>query len=347
MSDLQARIITNLLDQVETLKLAAAPQPTHSGDTTADAALRPVLQGPLNSSTVGSAVVEAHDTFIFDMDGVLFVGANRIARSHQCFAKLLSLNKRVFFITNNSTKSRDAYVKKLSGMGFDGIEKDMILTSGYATALYLQSIGFKRKVYSVAGDGLSEELSLLGIEHEGNFAHAKAHLDRLEVDDATRITVDPSVGAVVTGFNSFANYHTLSYAQLALQDPDVLFLATNDDRLTPQGKQKVLLPGGGMWMAALDYVTGRKATVVGKPTVFMLDVLFKAHPELSRERAIMIGDRLDTDILFGKDGGLKTLLVLSGVTPEKTLLSDENTIHPDMYTSKLPDICEAVKAKTL
>ena len=344
MSDLQARIITNLLDQVEALKLAAAPQPTHSGDTTADAALRPVLQGPLNSSTVGSAVVEAHDTFIFDMDGVLFVGANRIARSHQCFAKLLSLNKRVFFITNNSTKSRDAYVKKLSGMGFDGIEKDMILTSGYATALYLQSIGFKRKVYSVAGDGLSEELSLLGIEHEGNFAHAKAHLDRLEVDDATRITVDPSVGAVVTGFNSFANYHTLSYAQLALQNPDVLFLATNDDRLTPQGKQKVLLPGGGMWMAALEYVTGRKATVVGKPTVFMLDVLFKAHPELSRERAIMIGDRLDTDILFGLRGGLSTMLVLSGCTSEAQMREADREKQPHYFAPSVEIIADYVRS---
>ena len=60
-----------------------------------------------------------------------------------------------------------------------------------------------------------------------------------------------------------------------------------------------------------------------------------------------VGDRLDTDILFGKDGGLKTLLVLSGVTPEKTLLSEDNTIHPDMYTNKLPDICEAVKAKSV
>lgn len=66
-----------------------------------------------------------------------------------------------------------------------------------------------------------------------------------------------------------------------------------------------------------------------------------AHPHAQ------VGDRLDTDILFGKDGGLKTLLVLSGVTPEKTLLSEDNTIHPDMYTNKLPDICEAVKAKSL
>ena len=64
-------------------------------------------------------------------------------------------------------------------------------------------------------------------------------------------------------------------------------------------------------------------------------------------RNLQVGDRLDTDILFGKDGGLKTLLVLSGVTPEKTLLSDENKIHPDMYTSKLPDLCEAVKANAM
>ena len=80
---------------------------------------------------------------------------------------------------------------------------------------------------------------------------------------------------------------------------------------------------------------------------FLCTLSLSCHFRVRTYRNLQVGDRLDTDILFGKDGGLKTLLVLSGVTPEKTLLSDENKIHPDMYTSKLPDLCEAVKANAM
>ena len=102
-----------------------------------------------------------------------------------------------------------------------------------------------------------------------------------------------------------------------------------------------MLPGGGMNMGALEYVTGRKATVVGKPNQLMLDALFDARPELRRERTLMVGDRIDTDVLFGLGGGLTTLLVLSGCTSEAEMLAwEQPEQRPHFYAPSIAIFCD-------
>mmetsp|Transcript_67362 Transcript_67362/g.152425 ORF Transcript_67362/g.152425 Transcript_67362/m.152425 type:complete len:94 (+) Transcript_67362:163-444(+) len=83
-------------------------------------------------------------------------------------------------------------------------------------------------------------------------------------------------------------------------------------------------------VGAIKGCTGKEPTLVGKPSPLMVDYLeFKYG--FDRKRVCMVGDRLDTDVLFGNDNGLKSLLVLSGVTTEEKLLSDENKIEPDFF----------------
>jgi phosphoglycolate phosphatase len=90
-------------------------------------------------------------------------------------------------------------------------------------------------------------------------------------------------------------------------------------------------------VGAIKGSSQREPTVVGKPESFMLEDI--AHKfGLKPEQICMVGDRLDTDVMFGKNGGLTTLLVLSGVTTEKELLSESNKVHPDYYTDKLPEL---------
>lgn len=90
-------------------------------------------------------------------------------------------------------------------------------------------------------------------------------------------------------------------------------------------------------MGAIKGSSQREPTVVGKPEGFMLaDIANKFG--LKPDQICMVGDRLDTDVMFGKNGGLTTLLVLSGVTTEEELLSEGNKIHPDYYTAKLPEL---------
>ncbi|GAY60960.1 hypothetical protein CUMW_206120 [Citrus unshiu] len=94
--------------------------------------------------------------------------------------------------------------------------------------------------------------------------------------------------------------------------------------------------GGGSMVGAFVGSTQREPLVVGKPSTFMMDYLANKFG-IQKSQICMVGDRLDTDILFGQNGGCKTLLVLSGVTSLSMLQSPNNSIQPDFYTNKISD----------
>ncbi len=94
----------------------------------------------------------------------------------------------------------------------------------------------------------------------------------------------------------------------------------------------------GSMVGAIKGCTGREPIVVGKPSPLMIDYLCNKLQLSDRKRICMVGDRLDTDVLFGTENGLQSLLVLSGVTSEAKLLSDDNTITPDYYTDSIADM---------
>ena len=155
---------------------------------------------------------------------------------------------------------------------------------------------------------------------------------------------DPDVAAVVVGFDRYINYYKIQYATLCIREnPGCAFIATNTDAVTHLTDAQEWA-GNGSMVGALKGSCQREPIVVGKPAAFMLDYISKKF-NVRPDQMCMVGDRLDTDILFGKDGGLRTLLVLSGVTTEETLLSDKNTIAPDYYTSCLGDLRPAPVAR--
>jgi phosphoglycolate phosphatase len=105
------------------------------------------------------------------------------------------------------------------------------------------------------------------------------------------------------------------------------------------------MSGGGSMVNAISGSTQREPLVVGKPSTFMMDYLANKFGIL-KSQICMVGDRLDTDILFGQNGGCKTLLVLSGVTTLSMLQNPNNSIQPDFYTNKISDFL-ALKAATV
>jgi len=152
------------------------------------------------------------------------------------------------------------------------------------------------------------------------------------------IPPDPSVGAVLVGGDTSINYTKLSRAFRYLHsNPECLFLATNAD---PTGQSnKGLLLGAGAILAPLLTALGpnRPVTVIGKPSSIMLDTI-KAKIDFDPKRTIMVGDRLNTDIQFGKNGGLTTLLVLTGITSEESLTEPNQPIVPDYVTASIGDL---------
>ena len=223
-----------------------------------------------------------------------------------------------------------------------GVQEE-IFSSSFAAAAYLESTKFPKdkKVYVVGEVGIEQELDLVGVKHIGGPADKAKTID---LAPGQLLHHDPDVAAVVVGFDRYINYYKIQYATLCIREnPGCEFIATNTDAVTHLTDAQEWA-GNGSMVGALKGSCQREPIVVGKPAAFMLDYISKKF-NVRPDQMCMVGDRLDTDILFGKDGGLRTLLVLSGVTTEETLLSPKNTIAPDYYTSCLGDLRPAPVAR--
>ena len=234
-------------------------------------------------------------------------------------------------------------LKKLNHfMFFFNVETDNnwnfteIFSSSFAAAAYLEQnpLPHGKKVYVIGQHGICEELDLLGIPHIGGPADAD---NAINFAHHSKVHHDTDVGAVVVGLDTSINYYKIQYAQLCLnENKGCLFIATNMDavaHLTDQQKWA----GGGAMVGAIRGCTGREPILVGKPSPLLIDYILEKH-KIERSRICMVGDRLDTDIVFGRDNGLQTVLTLSGVTTKEQVLSTENEIIPDFYIPSIADL---------
>ena len=256
--------------------------------------------------------------------------------------KLRKLGKKMFFVTNNSTKSRAGYKKKFDSLGLD-IPPEEIFSSSFAAAAYLEQTNFKetgKKIYVIGEVGICEELDLIGVPHIGGPADSDKAPD---MGPGGKLVVDEDVGGVIVGFDRNVNYYKIQYAQLCINEGGAEFIATNLDAVTHLTDAQEWA-GNGSMVGAIKGCTGQEPTVVGKPSPLMIDYL-ATKLGLDKGRICMVGDRLDTDVLFGTDNGLQSVLVLSGVTSEEKLLSPENTITPDYYADTINDFFMDVPAK--
>jgi 4-nitrophenyl phosphatase/phosphoglycolate phosphatase len=278
--------------------------------------------------------LDSVDVFIFDCDGVIWKGDSLIDRVPAVLKKLRELGKRIFFVTNNSTKSRKGYKKKFEGLGLE-VEPEEIFSSSFAAAAYLEQTKFKdtgKKVYIIGEVGIEDELDLIGVPHIGAGADSAKAPD---MKPGGMLEVDEDIGAVVVGFDREVNYYKIQTAQLAINELGAEFIATNLDAVTHLTDAQEWA-GNGAMVGAIKGCTGREPTLVGKPSPLMIDYMEEKFG-LDRARICMVGDRLDTDILFGNDNGLKSCLTLSGVTTEEKLLSPENKVIPDFYVDSIAD----------
>jgi phosphoglycolate phosphatase len=278
-------------------------------------------------------LVDSVETFIFDCDGVIWKGDSLIEGVPETLDLLRALGKRLIFVTNNSTKSRAGYTGKFKSLGLN-VTAEEIFSSSFAAAAYLESINFKKKAYVVGETGILEELDNVGVRYIGGEADAGK---QVSLKSGEFMHHDPEVGAVIVGFDRNINYYKIQYATLCIyENPGCMFIATNTDAVTHLTDAQEWA-GNGSMVGAIKGSTKREPIVVGKPAAFMLDYIANKY-KLRKDQICMVGDRLDTDILFGADGGLQTMLVLSGVTTEETLKSPDNNICPDFYTDKLADL---------
>lgn len=303
------------------------------------------LTGPIKikSKAVAQEFLDSFDTFLFDCDGVLWLGSHLLPSIKETLKLLTDLGKKLIFVTNNSTKSRAAYTKKFAGFGIE-VSEDQIFTSGYASAVYVRDFlklqPGKDKVWVFGESGISEELSLMGYESLGGGDPRLDETFDFKTSPFLVNGLDPDVHCVVAGLDTKVNYHRLAVSLQYLQKEDsVHFVGTNVDSTFPQ--KGFIFPGAGSTIASLACSSGRTPVYCGKPNINMLNTIVSAK-NLDKSKCCMVGDRLNTDIRFGVEGSLGgTLLVLTGIeTEERALEEDGDHPQPKYYAEKLGDVYE-------
>lgn len=246
---------------------------------------------------------------ISDMDGVIYRGSKLIDGANEFVGRMISSETKFLFLTNNSEQTPRDLKQKLEKMGINGLTENNFITSAMATAMFLKQQKEYATAYVLGGGGLINELYNVGFtisQHNPDY--------------------------VVVGKTSGFNFETLKTAVRLIQN-GAKFIGTNPDMLDPT--EHGIEPACGTILAAIEAASGKKPYIIGKPNSLMMMMAAKklgVHPEES----VMIGDRMDTDIVGGMEAGMKTCLVLSGVS--KTEDIDEFPYNPDYIFNSVADI---------
>lgn len=269
------------------------------------------------SATVSTEFASAIDGCILDMDGVLYRGNTIIPEVPRFIDALNRARIPYAMATNNSTNTPLQYVEKLAVMGIH-VPEASVVTSGVATATYLKS-RYER----------GTTIFVVGMEA----------LDHALFADGYFVPAGVDAQVVVSGANFELQYEHLRTACLAIR-AGAAYVATNADKTFPT--EVGLIPGSGAIVAALAAATDTDPLVVGKPSPEMIESCLKLIG-VEAPRALMIGDRLDTDILAGERAGTPTLLVLTGVSTVQDVA--DTGIVPNVIVKTLDPLTDALESR--
>ena len=250
--------------------------------------------------------------FLLDMDGTVYLGNRLFEFSLPFFDCLTKMGARYMFLTNNSSKSADLYLQKLSGMKIP-LEADDLITSTHATALYLKSRYGGKPIYASGTAAFCQELAGLGVN----------------LTDSLETPV-----ALVMGFDTELTFQKLENMCILL-GKGVDYVASNPDWTCPT--EYGYVPDCGSVAQMLKNATGREPVFIGKPMPDMVNMALE-RAGVSKEETIIIGDRLYTDVACGLAAGIDAALVLSGESTEEDL---KTSPHKPSYVFR--DLGELLK----
>jgi len=237
--------------------------------------------------------------FLLDMDGTIYLGGRLFDFTLPFFKMVRQMGANYMFLTNNSSKSSKLYLQKLTALGIES-EANNLITSTHATARYLLNKHDDAMVYASGTAAFVEELAGLGV----NISH------------------DISTAQVlVMGYDTELSFQKLENMCILLGRKEVEYIATNPDWTCPTEYGYVPDCGSVAWM--LEKATGRRPKFIGKPMADMVDMALE-RTGVAKAEAMIIGDRLYTDVACGLNAGIDAALVLSGESTIEDLQTSEH-----------------------
>ncbi|WP_144795156.1 HAD-IIA family hydrolase [Kocuria palustris] len=250
-------------------------------------------------------LIDDVDAILADLDGVVYAGPDAIPHAPESLERAKSEGVPVLFVTNNASRAVETVAEHLSELGVQTRGEDVVSSAQAAAELLSGRLPAGARVLITGAPALSDYVA------EAGLAPVRAQSD------------EPV--AVVQGFDPEIGWADLAEAAFTLADPSVLWIATNTDGSIP--RERGIAPGNGTLVDAVARATGRRPEVAGKPEA----PIFRAGAQrLGAQRPLVVGDRLDTDILGGHRAGFATALVLTGVDTVRTALAavtDERPTH--------------------
>jgi HAD superfamily hydrolase (TIGR01450 family) len=253
-----------------------------------------------------AAFIDTFDGFLFDLDGVLYAGPQAIPGAVEAVQALVEAGRAVGFVTNNASRSEEAVAEHLQDLGVPATKDNVFGSARTGLSLLSSTVPAGAAVYVAGSAYLSGIIAdagftALSLEDMENGAHADA---------------------VIQGFDPSLGWRHLAAASYAIGGGAV-WVATNMDSTIPRAEG--IAPGNGSLVQAVMTATRKTPAVAGKPEP---QIFHDAAARLGLSRPIMVGDRLDTDILGGNRAGFATALVLTGIDSRESAAAAPETMQP-------------------
>ncbi|CCH33825.1 HAD-IIA family hydrolase [Actinosynnema sp. NPDC047251] len=234
-------------------------------------------------------LLDRYDALLLDLDGTVYRGHDAVPGAVEAVAAARGRGIGIRFVTNNATRSPQDVADHLTEIGFRAALDEVSTSAQAAAAMLPDLVGPGAGVLVLGTDALADEVRRCGF---------------------TPVRTAEGAAAVVQGLSQDLGWRELAEAALAIR-AGARWVACNVDATLPT--ERGLLPGNGSLVAALKTATGAEPLVAGKPATPLLE---QAAKSLGAQRPLVVGDRLDTDILGAVNAGLDSLLVLTGVSTE-------------------------------
>jgi HAD superfamily hydrolase (TIGR01450 family) len=254
------------------------------------------------------------DVVLADLDGVVYRGAQAIPHAVESI-NAASASRRVGYITNNASRTAASVAQHLTELGLRVAPEDVVTSPQAAVGLLADTVPAGSTILVVGGEGLTFELERAGFV-------------------VTR-SADDAPAAVIQGFAPEVGWTQLAEAAFALQggDAGIPWIATNTDWTLPLARGTA--PGNGTLVSAVHTAVGRLPLVAGKPEVAIFE---EARIRFGATAPLVVGDRLDTDILGANRAGMASVLVLTGIDRAKQVLAADKLSRPTYVLGDLREL---------